>query len=163
MPGETMWIDTGLNQIVVVGTQLVAALRGGFAQADMRLRRMTLLRTIVGIDIGVSVHDQGEGSQRLVLGLAIGPSEAVTAGTVPDPNEDQDFPIRGWVWRASYRVYGFAADQPAIDRQRVDIDLRSRRKLENGESYLVADNIDVEGTSGSLRIVGIIRQLYLLS
>ena len=158
----TLWTDTGFNNIVVVGTQLVSSMMGSLDMTETRLGQLTLLRTILGLDIGASVHDQGEGSQRLAIGLGIASQEAFAAGVLPDPNQDSDFPPRGWIWRAAYRVYGFAADQPAIDRQRVDMDLRSRRKLENGISYLVADNIDVEGSGGSVRIVGRIRQLWLV-
>jgi len=134
----------------------------GVSATQTRFDRMTLLRTIVGLDIGRVVHDSGEGSEKIALGIGIASQEAFAGGFLSDPNIQTDFPTRGWVWRAQYRIFGFAADQPAVFTRRLDIDLRSQRKLENGEAFLNMVVEAMEGVSSSLTVMGFIRQLWLV-
>ncbi len=158
----TIWIDTEFNADVADGGQLVTSLMTGVSATQTRFDRMTLMRTIIGVDLAYTVHDAAEGSHRLDIGIGVTSQEAFAAGIVADPETMTDFPARGWIWRARYRLYGFAADQPAVYDRRVDLDLRSRRKLENGEAYLVASSNLVEGGTSTVRITGLIRQLWLV-
>ncbi len=157
-----LWIDTPMDLAVVVGTPAVLSLMTGVSATQTRFDQMTLLRTIIGIDIAHAVHDSGEGSQRVSVGIAVASQEAFAAAALPDTEIGTDFPTRGWVWRALYRVWGFAADQPAVFTRRVDLDIRAMRKLENGESYITAANVNQEGTTGTVNIVGMVRQLWLV-
>jgi len=157
-----VWIDTGISAPLGEGSQTVLSLMSGVSATQTRFDRMTLLRTIVGVDIAYTVHDSGEGSQAISLGIGIASQEAFAAGTVADPEIDTDFPTRGWVWRARYRVFGFAADQPAVFTRRIDIDLRSQRKLENGEAFIIISNGSFEGVASAVTTFGLIRQLWLV-
>ncbi len=158
-----MWIDTNLNNTVTIGTQFLVSLMTGVSAAQTRGDQMTLQRTIIGMDLGRTVHDSGEGSELVVAGIGIASQEAFAAGTISDPLIATDFPTRGWIWRAHYRVFGFAADQPAVFTRRIDMDLRSQRKLENGEAYLAIDVVAIEGASSTVNVTGLIRQLWLVS
>ncbi len=153
-----MWVDTEMNDDVAVAAQLLVSLLTGVTQS--RFDQMTLLRTIIGMDLGRTVHDSGEGSEALACGIGIVSQEAFAAGQVPDPTNALDFPPRGWIWRAKFRTFGFAADQPAVFSRRVDVDLRAMRKLENGHLFIAVDNDAIEGTSGTCRLVGYIRTLW---
>ena len=158
-----LWIDSLFGGDVASGGQLLQSLMSGVSVTETRFTRMTLLRTIVRLDLAYTVHDAGEGSQQLDIGIAITSQEAFAAASVPDPDVQTDFPVRGWVWRSRYRIFGFAADQPAVSVRAVDLDLRGRRKLDNGEAYLVANNTAIEGVSSTVRVVGLVRQLWLVS
>ena len=159
-----VWIDTPMNNDVAIGgAQFLSSLMSNVTFAETRLAQMTLIRTIIGLDVARTVHDSGEGSELIGLGIGVVSQEAFAAGTVPDPLTGLDYPTRGWVWRSHYRVFGFAADQPTIFTRRIDLDLRSQRKLENGEAFFVADAISLEGVSSSIRLVGLIRQLWLVT
>ncbi len=155
-----LWIDTSVNADVALAGQLLVSLMTGVTAIDTRLSQMTLLRTIIGLDLARTVHDSGEGSEVAHLGIGVASQEAFAAGTVADPSADGDFPTRGWIWRGKYRIFGFAADQPAISVRRLDFDLRSMRKLENGEAYFAVDLIAEEGASSTLSVIGLIRQLW---
>ena len=148
---------------VITGTQLNLSLMTSLGPFDTRIQKMTLLRTIIGIDIARTVHDSGEGSHKVAVGIGVTSQEAFTLGSIPEPGQDTDFPTRGWVWRAQYRVFGFAADQPAVFTQRVDLDIRAQRKLDNGESFLCASAALVDGAAATNTIVGCIRQLWLVT
>ena len=155
-----LWIDTDLSRNIASGGSDALSLMTGVSSAQTRFDQMTLLRTIIGIDIAYTVHDSGEGSQRVSCGIGIASQEAFAGGTLSDPDVDTDFPTRGWVWRARYRIFGFAADQPTIFTRRVDLDLRSQRKLENGEAFMNFTNTALEGATGAVRVTGLIRQLW---
>ncbi len=154
-----LWVDKAATMILATGGEADITLSS--AIADARFLQATLLRTIIGINIGTTVHDAGEGSQLVSIGIGIANS-IVTTSDLPDPEIDTDYPTRGWVWRARYRVFGFAADQPAVFTQRVDLDIRSMRKLENGKSFMIGRNEAIEGTTNAITIHGLIRQLWLV-
>ena len=159
----TIWIDTRMNDNVAAGGgTLKKSLMSGVSSTQTRFDRMTLMRTIIGIDVGHFIHDSGEGSSVLAMGIGATSQEAFAAGILADPETETDFPARGWVWRAEYRLYSFAADDPTVDNRRIDLDLRSRRKLENGEMYFHAVNNGIEGVNVVLRVNGYIRQLWLV-
>jgi hypothetical protein len=157
-----IWIDTVLNVAVATSATVLTSLMTGVSATQTRFDQMTLLRTIVGIDIARTVHDSGEGSETFSIGIGIASQEAFAAASLSDPQIATDFPTRGWIWRAQYRIFGFAADQPTIFTRRVDLDLRAMRKLENGEAFVTMVNLAQEGVSSADTVTGIIRQLWLV-
>jgi len=163
MPGRRLWLDSNQNLTASSGGASQQTLMAGIAVSQTRFDQMTLLRTIIGIDVGYSVHDAGEGSQLVSIGIGVTTAEAFAASVLPDPEVEADFPVRGWIWRARYRVFGFAADQPAVFTRRVDLDLRSQRKLENGVAFINIQNTAVEGVSSTVLMTGLVRQLWLVS
>ena len=154
------WIDTRMNETIGSAAQGLESLMTNVSSTQSR-RGWTMVRTIIGIDIARSVHDSGEGSDLVEIGIGVTSQEAFAAGVVPDPQTPTDHPTRGWVYRAGYRIWGFAADQPAIYTIRVDKDIRAKRKLDNGEMYIVIDNNPLEGTAGAILVTGYIRQYWL--
>ena len=161
----TLWIDTLPNATVAIGTPQKVSLMTGISVADARLQKMTLLRTIIGLDVARITHDSGEGSEQVFMGICVVTEPAFTAGvaSMPDPFVMTDYPTQPWVWRAAYRTYGFAADQPAVFNQRIDLDIRAKRKLDNGLCCLLINNTAFEGTSTVITVSGIIRQLWLMT
>jgi len=158
-----LWIDTDLNNDVTVATADSLSLMTGVAAVNTRLAQMTLLRTIIGIDVGRTISDSGEGSEVISLGIGIASQEAFAADSLPDPEVDTDFPTRGWIWRARYRVFGFAADAAQYMTRRIDLDIRSQRKLENGEAFMNFSLRAVVGAGSAVRVTGMIRQLWLVA
>ena len=160
---NTIWIDTLLNLQISSGSQGSQTLQSQLSVVEARFAGLTLLRTIIGLNLGHLVHDSGEGSQIIDLGIGITSQEAFAAAILPDPNVSTDFPTRGWIFRGRYRTYGFAADQAAVFQERVDKDIKARRKLENGEAYIVVNNVPDQGTTGTVHVGGLIRQLWLIT
>ena len=163
MPAKRLWIDTVTDFSIASGAAANISLMTGVSSTQTRFDQMTLVRTIIGCELAYTVHDFGEGSQVVFLGIGMTSQEAFAAGSFSDPDVNTDFPVRGWVWRAGYRIFGFAADQPAVFIRRIDLDLRSQRKLENGEMFLATKNNAHEGATGAVDITGMIRQLWLVS
>ena len=163
MPAKRVWADTIVDLTIGNASQDSVDLSSTFLTNEMRLAQMTFVRTIIGIDVAYSVHDAGEGSQQVSLGICVVSREAEAAGVFPDPNNATDYPICPWVYRGRYRVYGFAADQPAVFNARIDLDIRAQRKMENGEVMFIANNQAEEGAASSILISGMIRTLFLVS
>ena len=157
-----VWIDTIISMNIPVANSETVSLMTGVSATQTRFDRMTLRRTLIGVDIARILHDSGEGSEQVACGVGIASQEVFAAGQTADPETSTDFPIRGWIWRAQYRIFGYAADQPAVFDRRLDLDLRSQRKLENGEAYFKV-RVDTEnGVSSNVLISGMIRQLWLV-
>jgi len=159
---RTVWIDTFTEGVVATAAQRIFSLMTGVDPATSRFDRMTLTRTIIGIDIARQVHDSGEGSDLVHLGIGIASQLAVSTPTVPNVSVATEFPRLPWIWRGLYRVFGFAADDPAVFTQRVDLDIRSQRKLDNGECFMEIVNIAHEGTSSVINVTGLVRQLWIV-
>jgi hypothetical protein len=161
---RSLWVDTVFLVLVATGTQSYVDLMGSLLETETRLSRLTLVRTIIGIDIANNVHDSGEGSQQAGMGVFVISREAALAGvaSLPHPNVAADFPTLPWVYRAFYRIFGFAADDPTIFTRRVDLDIRSQRKVDNGELGIVLSNDAFEGATALVSFTGIIRCLFLV-
>jgi len=159
---KTMWQDSHVNVDVTSGSQTVLSLFGTVSAVETRLQGLTLLRTIIRIDLAPTVMDQGEGSTVIDFAIGIGGQEQVAASSVPDANDPAEQPPRGWIFKTRYRVWGTAADRAVVVWREIDKDLRSRRKLDNGEPYMVVDNSPQEGATQTIRVVGLIRQLWLV-
>ena len=155
-----LWIDSKVDiDVASAGTENVSLITG-FQPGDTRLAQMTLLRTIIGIDVANVVMDSGEGSQSVSLGIGVTSQVAFTAASLPIPNLATSFPSKPWIWRAAYRIWGVAADQPIVFTRRIDLDIRAMRKLENGEVFLIVANIAQEGVANAINVSGYIRQLW---
>ena len=159
---RTVWADRLVTLDVSSGSQNNLSLMAEFTAVETRLAQMTLMRTIIGVHVAATVHDSAEGSQTVDIGLGIASQEAFAAGILADPNSSTDFPTRGWIFRARGRVWAFAPGGVAVDYWRIDRDVRSRRKLENGEPYVIVHNTANEGTAFTIRVSGLIRQLWLV-
>jgi len=158
----TLWIDNRIDQDTASGATSQINLIGEFpAFETLRLARLTLLRTIIRLDIAYTVHDSGEGSQLIAMGIGIASNEAISGSVTSDPEDPSEHPTRGWVFRGMWRAFGFAADQPAISVRPVDLDLRARRKLENGIPFLSINNTAQEGVAAAVNVAGFVRMLYL--
>jgi len=156
----TRWLDTLHEDDVASAGAHTKSLMAGISPEVTS--HWTLLRTILCHDYAYVVHDSGEGSQTLDIGIGITSQEAFAAVTLPDPSVEGDRPTRGWIYRCRHRVFGFAADQPAVNVVRIYRDIRAKRKLENGECYLILNNTANEGTTGAVNITGVTRQLWLI-
>ncbi len=144
MPGRMFWMDTIFDQDIAAGGSASQSLITGLTDVDTRLSQMTLMRTIVRMDIAPAVMDSGEGSVVVDCDIGIVTQVAFAFPTLPNPAAEGDFPVRGWVWRARWRVWVTAADRAVVVWRQVDVDLRSRRKLENGELFVIWENGPIE-------------------
>ncbi len=158
---NTIWVDSLHNITVASGGKSELTLM--FELLTARSDRLTLLRTILCHDYSYTVHDAGEGTQTVDVGIGVTSDEAFNAGVLPDPETASEHPTRGWVYRCRHRLHGFAADQAAVDVRTVNRDLRSKRVIQNGELFLSITNQNDTGAAASIQVTGITRCLFLIS
>ena len=95
------------------------------------------------------------------LGVQLVTQEAFSAGVVPDPSVEADRPVLDWVWRDRIMLVTNIDSQVFQDARELRLDIRSRRKIGDGELLLTVDNTAIN-TGFDVRYHGIIRSLFLL-
>ncbi len=154
----TDWIDTNLIAATATGAQSLVSLMSGVAPVNVR--RQTLVRTIIELDLYSLTVAGAWGTQVIDIGIGITSQEAFAAGVVADPNVSNDQPSRGWIYRTRRVVAQEATGGNILHPLRADI--RASRKLDDGECYIVINNTTDLGTAFTVQATGLIRQLWLL-
>ena len=129
--------------------------------ADPELRGCTMIRTIIGVDLFPDVQGAVTGVQRLTMGIGVASDDAFAAGSLPEPDDQTDYPQGGWVYRASFNVADRVGE--SLPLVRVDQDLRAARKIDRSSVYLRIQNTAVQGSTFTIQLSGLIRVLYKLS
>jgi len=147
-------------------TTRIAEVGGDAAQDSERLlpvadieKGMTLVRMVIGFDIvpdGPSVSSLN--SMNVSCGVGIVSEEAIASGALPDPNTSADNPLTGWLWL--WR--GIVFEDIRAGHPRIDMDIRSQRKLMYGSPLFIVDYNLNSGVDFSTELIGYIRCLYLL-
>ncbi len=158
MARKAQWVDTLMDAPVTTGGQLAFTLMGGMAPVDSR--GLTATRTIVGLSL-VPPTAVSDGVQIVSLGIGVFSQEAFVAGIFPDPNDSNDRPPRGWLWRDRIAVPG-AASMVGGQLIRLSSDVRGMRKVDDGELALIVNNDAGDGTTFSVQVIGIVRIVFLL-
>ncbi len=154
----TDWIDTLVVMSASSGAQDFLSLMTGVAPVNVR--RQTLVRTIIDLELFSTTVAGAWGTQRIDLGVGIASQEAFAAGVLADPDVAGDQPSRGWIFRTRRMV-----SQNGIGGQilhHVHVDIKAGRKLDDGEAYIIMNSTADLGTAFTTRAVGIVRQLWLL-
>ena len=154
----TDWIDTLLSFTTATGAQTITSLMTGVAPVNVR--RQTLVRTLIELRLYSASVAEAWGTQIADIGIGITSQEAFAAGVVADPNTAGDQPSRGWIYRTRVAVAQNGIGAQVLYEVRADI--RSQRKLDDGECFIIlANGVDL-GTSFTVKANGLIRQLWLL-
>ena len=116
--------------------------------------------TLVPSDLDAAVTS----AQRIDMGIGVASQEAFTAGVVPDPNVQADYPALGWLWIDSQTVIKVNASgtTEAFLYPTVHFDIGAQRKVDRGIIYFVANNTLILGSAMGIQVVGRIRTLSLL-
>ena len=157
MARRTYWLDTLVSATAGNGSNQALTLLGPFTAQETQ--GWTLTRVV--LELALSAQGAGpDGLQIFDVGVGLAEQDAFAAGALPDPNVATDEPARGWVWRTRCLV---PRDADTI-RQPIRCmgDFRAQRKVDGAEVFVIFTNILVEGTAFTVRLVGIVRCLYLL-
>ena len=158
MPRPTDWIDTLLDFNVATGTGAFRSLMTGVAPVNMR--GMTLIRTIIKLNMYSNTTAGAWGVQRADIGIGVADQDAFAATALPDPNVSTDKPARGWVYRTQELISQNGVGTRIVFD--VQADIRAARKVENGELYIGVFNTAETGTTFAINVFGLIRTLYKL-
>ena len=155
MPRRRGWQDFIISESTADGTQDTQLLLG--AEVDDP-KGLTVVRMVIGLSIVPAPPDVQSplAVMRVSMGIGIISQEAALVAAYPDPNIDEDVPVTGWMWRWNGLV-----PEVATVPVRIDLDIRSQRKLMYGSPYFIMNsNLDQE-TAFTVNTYGLIRVLYL--
>ena len=154
---RTGWLDTLVAFSTSSGSQSNVSLLGPMSTVD------TIGKTLTRILLHLYFYKQAplnDGHQVVDVGIGMAAQEAFTGNILPDPDTALDEPERGWVWRDRIIVPQDASN--VNNPMEVRADIRSQRKLDNGELYFIMDNNPGDGTAFTVETTGLIRALCLL-
>ena len=157
---RTVWSDTHINfDIAAGGAQATQDLSVGVLTLNTEL---TLTRTLIRLTILPSIPGANSGEQDVSWGMAVTSIEAFQANVLPDPNVAGDTPTRGWIVKGRTVVIDSSTAGETYPPEKVELDIRSQRKISQGVPYLIIVNSDIRGVAQSIRVFGLIRTLWKL-
>ena len=132
------WIDNTVDQVVVNNTIEQVSLFEGNPPID--IRRSTITRIIVALSVFSTTVGGAWGVQKVSMGMGVVGQSAVLAGTnaLPDPLTTSERPSRGWMYFRHLAVSQNTGGGQVIFE--VPADLRSQRKVQDGELVLIVRN-----------------------
>ena len=101
------------------------------------------------------------GLQAVDFGIGLIEQDAYAALALPDLNFGDDQPGRGWVWRHRMWVEDHTTAGSVPQAQRVSVDLKGKRKINDMELIFIINNNTVAGTAFSTRTEALVRQVFL--
>ena len=159
---KTAWDD----QILIGQTVVNAASPAGFLlvenAADPEKRGCTVVRIIVDLAVNADVPGSVSGQEVTSFGIALVSDDAFVAAAFPEPNDETDYPVSGWLWRKVILVQDETLATGPIPPVRVYQDLRVARKLDRASLTLIVMTQGIEGSTFNTRLTGIVRALYKL-
>ena len=158
MPRRTAWEDT--NMELSLGNGVTAGV-GLHSASPVDTRGVTVTRFLGDLSVTSTTVAGAWGVQHLILGVGVLSQEAFLASTFPDPETDVDHPAGGWLYRNRIAV-GQNGAGGGLAIARLTFDIRSARRLNEGELVLVLHNRAVDGTTFNMRVGGMLRTLFLL-
>ena len=158
---RTAWDDE------VVGVDVVSA--GNSDQellasvTDIDKRGCTIVRVLAHLWMTPAAGTVVNGTQRLWFGLQLVSEEARTAGVLPDPDQQTDYPILGWMYRDVFVVTSNSTQEFRVAPTELRVDLRSQRKIDRAAIVMSIRNRAGSGTSFTVSVQGVVRTLYKLA
>ena len=160
MARTSFWEDTLINFQIASGAQGITNLLVNLNRDERR--GLTVIRTLVRLDLLPATPDAAFGEQALCMGIGVSSEEAFSAAALPDPNVAGDRPARGWIFRDVYVVKDHTAEDGSSPIRRVEMDLKSKRKVDSGQLFFAFNNDPIRGTVFDVRVHGLVRMLYLM-
>ncbi len=150
------WIDNFVDEAGTTGQTDELNLSGDGDPVKAE-KGSTLVRMIVDLVCIPSVF-VGNSVDTMEINLGVGiVSDDLALGSLNVGIQDE-IPISGWMWRRRSQIF----EGPSAPMWRVEMDIRSQRKLMYGEPRLFISYATGQGTPFSVDVSGIVRCLYLL-
>ena len=158
MARQGRWVDTLVDRSVADGAQGVDDLFNAIAEVDTR--GWTITRVIGELWLASTSVAGAWGHGHLDIGLGVLSRELVAMGGYPDPNEETDLPVRGWMFRARCAVAQNGTG--TLIHTRCVWDTRAQRKVDTGRFYIMYNHTMSFGTTFTCHVMGLVRTLVLL-
>ena len=155
---KTQWVDTIVSFAVTAGGKSEQSLLSDLIPQDTQ--GMTLTRTLIHLWTVPVTDNAAIGANSVEMGIGLADQEAFAAAVLPDPETAGDEPSLGWVWRDL--IVCHIPSDVALAAYEIRADIKSQRKIDNGELYFSATATNRVGTSFTVQVIGLIRCLFKL-
>ena len=155
------WADTLLDETMSVGGSAQISLSSTL-DPDER-RGATITRLIGCLTFYADDAIEFSGDIALDMGIGVASQEAFTAGATSDVSDSAAVPVRGWLYRCRQIIttgVSTAVPHPLV---RWNFDVRSQRRLDTGEPFVLLDPLVLAGTGSVTTVAGSIRMLLKLA
>jgi len=153
------WLDTRVALSLPVGGQVIQSLMG--AVSNIEARRYTVVRSLLRMGLSSQTIAGAYGVTKVDIAIGVISVEAFTgAAAIPDPSTDNDKPAGGWMYRTQVLVAQNGIGTSILSE--VTADIRTGRKIDRGELFIVFDSASVRGTAFGIDVHGLYRGLMLL-
>ena len=155
------WCDILINLAMTNNASIVPVdLLVDFPDVDVK----TVTR-IIG-DLTVFPDDRNgaiDSVQQVDVGIGVGSQEAFSAGVVPDPNVQAEYPTIGWLYiTTQVLVWNNSSGTNEVAHIPTwHFDIGSNRKVDKGVLWLAAHNTGADGSGLNVRMIGRVRSLCL--
>ena len=158
----TAWDDVMMDLTVNSGADSILLLANNVA--DPEKRGCTVIRVLVHLWLNPVTPGVVSGQQMVTTAMGLASDDAFVAGTtgLANPEDPQDFPVAGWMYRDRWLVLDETLGSGIVAPVEIMRDLRVSRKLDRASLYFHVNNAPAEGTAFNIRWRGIIRVLYKL-
>ena len=155
------WVDTLLSATRAIGAQDITSLMSTM-DPDER-RGATVTRVIGCLIFSADDRVEFEGGIVVDVGIGVASQEAFSSGAISDPTDPAAQPLRGWLYRC--RQYISTGTQATVPDPRVswNFDVKSQRKLDTGELFMIWEPQLSHGVGSTTRITGSVRSLLRLA
>ena len=154
------WTDVRINEDTPNGFGDLIDLLPNLDREEKR--GITVVRMLIDLWMAPVLLGIVTGSMRLDVGIGVASSDAFGAGltALPSPGLSASRPARGWIFRAQPAIISEALN--ATSHARVHEDIRAKRKIDDGDLFMVVEAILAAGVAFDVKTTGLIRVLYLL-
>ena len=162
MPRRTTWLDNHISQGIASGGQGKVRLAGTGTAGSEVTRGQTVTRIIINpLSLFSNTVAGAWGVQAVHMGIGVSSLEAFnTSGALPDPETPGEAPASGWLWKTEFMVSQNGISMDPV--QRMIVDIRSQRKMDQGVLFLVVSNVSAFGTTFTVNVHGYARTLVKL-
>ncbi len=162
---RTTWVDTHVALQLAAAGKFNIDLMGPYIADTTQRRGLTVTRTLIHMAFLTTSEGGTDGINQMACGIGVVSQESFTAGTLPDPETEDDKPVLGWLWKDIYTtretIQGTDLVAPGYFTE-VKVDIGARRMIDTGVLWMAATNTTIAGTGHAVQVSGIVRTLFLL-
>jgi len=155
------WADTLFDVNIVSGA---AAQNSDLLANAPAVDTITAVRILIRLEAWPPLLSLVDGAMSFDVAIGVSSLEAFGVNALPDPNTDNEYPPRGWLYIDRGFVRNANSSTGPVDQASPAVmkaDVRSMRRVDKGKLFLAMSASLLDGSGFDLRVAGRVRVLCL--